>query len=113
MTYVVTSPCVGTHDTACMKVCPVNCFFDVPLADLGVEEPEGVDANPELKNMLIISPDECIDCGLCVPECPVEAIFSEDDVPGGPDGEEAYVEVNAKWFEGKDAEALDAARCEP
>ena len=62
MSYVVTAPCHGCKDTACVSVCPVECFR------------EGAD-------MLYIDPDECIDCGACVPECPVEAIFEADDVP--------------------------------
>ena len=64
MTYVVAQPCIGTRDTACEKVCPVNCFF-----------------NWESHAMLYINPAECIDCGACVPECPVQAIFPQDEVP--------------------------------
>ena len=62
MTYVVAEPCVKCKYTDCVDVCPVDCFY------------EGV-------NFLAIHPDECIDCGACVPECPTEAIFSEDDLP--------------------------------
>jgi ferredoxin len=64
MAYVVVQPCIGTRDTACEKVCPVNCFF-----------------NWEGHAMLYINPAECIDCGACVPECPVQAIFPKDEVP--------------------------------
>jgi len=64
MTYVVAQPCIGTRDTACEKVCPVNCFF-----------------NWEGHALLYINPAECIDCGACVPECPVQAIFPQDEVP--------------------------------
>ena len=60
MTFVVGSPCVGCKDTKCVTVCPVDCFHEGP-------------------NMLVINPDECIDCGLCEPECPVDAIRSEDE----------------------------------
>ena len=101
MAHVVTSPCVGTRDTACMKVCPVNCFYDVPLSELGLE---GGD------KMLIINPDECIDCGLCVPECPVAAIFPLDDVP---ETDKHFNDINKNWFEGKDQAAIDAARITP
>jgi len=62
MTYVVTESCVKCKYTDCVDVCPVDCFREGP-------------------NMLVIDPEECIDCTLCVPECPVEAIFAEDDVP--------------------------------
>ena len=62
MTYVVTETCIKCKYTDCVDVCPVDCFREGP-------------------NMLVIDPDECIDCTLCVAECPVEAIFAEDDVP--------------------------------
>ena len=62
MAYVVTEACIKCKYTDCVDVCPVDCFREGP-------------------NMLAIDPDECIDCTLCVPECPVEAIFAEDDVP--------------------------------
>jgi len=107
MAHIVTSPCIGTHDTACMKVCPVNCFYDVELSELGLEVPAD---KPEMNKILIISPDECIDCGLCVPECPVAAVFPMDDVP---DGEKQFIDINKNWFVGKDQAALDAARITP
>ena len=62
MTYVVTESCIKCKYTDCVDVCPVDCFREGP-------------------NFLVIDPDECIDCTLCVAECPVEAIYSEDDVP--------------------------------
>jgi ferredoxin len=62
MTFVVTENCIKCKYTDCVEVCPVDCFHEGP-------------------NMLVIDPDECIDCTLCEPECPVEAIMSEDDVP--------------------------------
>ena len=62
MTYVVTETCIKCKYTDCVDVCPVDCFREGP-------------------NMLVIDPDEYIDCTLCVAECPVEAIFAEDDVP--------------------------------
>ena len=74
MTFVVGSPCVGCKDTKCVTVCPVDCFHEGP-------------------NMLVINPDDCIDCGLCVPECPVSAIWSEDEVPAE---EIEFIEINAK-----------------
>src|SRR5437867_6023077 len=62
MTYVVTESCIRCKYTDCVDVCPVDCFREGP-------------------NFLVIDPDECIDCTLCVAECPVEAIYAEDDVP--------------------------------
>src|SRR5690606_22562842 len=74
MTFVVTSNCQHCRYTDCVVVCPVDCFHG--------------DAE-----MLYIDPDECIDCGACVPECPVEAIFEETAVP--PE-EEAWLAINAE-----------------
>jgi ferredoxin len=85
MTYVVTEPCIGVKDHACMDVCPVDCFY-------------------EAEDQLVINPDECIDCGACVPECPVEAIFPEEDVP---EKWASYTEKNAAPF--KDGVELEAA----
>jgi ferredoxin len=62
MTYVVTESCIKCKFTDCVDVCPVDCFHEGP-------------------NFLVIDPEECIDCTLCVAECPAEAIFAEDDVP--------------------------------
>lgn len=74
MTFVVTDNCIKCKYTDCVEVCPVDCFHEGP-------------------NFLAIDPEECIDCSLCVPECPAEAIFSEDDVP---EGLKAFLELNAE-----------------
>src|ERR1700730_5244265 len=74
MAYVVTESCIKCKCTDCVDVCPVDCFREGP-------------------NMLIIDPDECIDCTLCVAECPVEAIFAEDDVP---DDQKPFTSLNAE-----------------
>ena len=84
MTYVITSPCIGTKDRSCVEVCPVDCIHDDGDEDM----------------MLYIDPAECIDCGACEPACPVTAIFAEDDVP---DEEKAYTEVNRQWYQDKEA----------
>ena len=62
MTFVVTENCIKCKYTDCVEVCPVDCFHEGP-------------------NFLVIDPDECIDCTLCEPECPAQAIFAEDDLP--------------------------------
>lgn len=64
MTYVVLESCIKCKYTDCVEVCPVDCFHEGP-------------------NFLVIDPDECIDCTLCEPECPVDAIVAEDDIPEG------------------------------
>jgi len=74
MTFVVGDNCIKCKFTDCVEVCPVDCFYEGP-------------------NMLVIHPDECIDCALCEPECPVEAIFSEDELPAG---QEIFTELNAE-----------------
>lgn len=72
MTYVVTENCIKCLYTDCVEVCPVDCFHIGP-------------------NFMVIDPDECIDCTLCEPECPAEAIFAEDELPAGM---ENYIELN-------------------
>jgi ferredoxin len=64
MTYVITEPCIGVKDASCVDVCPVDCIHAT-----------------DDDAMYFIDPDECIDCGACEPECPVTAIFPEEDVP--------------------------------
>ena len=79
MTFVVTEQCIKCKHMDCVEVCPVDCFHEGP-------------------NFLVIDPDECIDCTLCEPECPVEAIFSEEELPAG---QEQFKPLNAelakKW----------------
>ncbi len=79
MTHVVTEPCIKCKYTDCVDVCPVDCFREGP-------------------NFLSIEPDECIDCAVCIPECPVNAIFAEEDVP---ESQRHFiplnVELSRKW----------------
>ncbi|RME04991.1 MAG: ferredoxin family protein [Planctomycetota bacterium] len=72
MTYIITEPCIGVKDKACVEVCPVDCIYEVE--DTKFKDGGGDD-------QLYIHPEECIDCGACEPECPVDAIFIEDEVP--------------------------------
>ena len=74
MTYVVTESCIKCKYTDCVEVCPVDCFHAGP-------------------NFLVIDPDECIDCTLCVAECPVEAIYAEDDLP---ENQRHFIALNAE-----------------
>ena len=77
MTYLVIDACVRCKFQDCVEVCPVDCFY-------------------EGENMLVIHPDECIDCGVCEPECPVEAIVPDT---GGDDDDGKWLEVNRKFAE--------------
>ncbi|MDP6359267.1 MAG: 4Fe-4S binding protein [Planctomycetota bacterium] len=70
MSHYIAQPCVGVKDTACVAVCPVDCIHELD------EDKKG-----DFPDMLYIDPDECIDCGVCVDECPVTAIFPEEDLP--------------------------------
>ena len=74
MTYVVVEDCIKCKHTDCVDVCPVDCFHEGP-------------------NFLVIDPEECIDCTLCEPECPIGAIFADDDVP---EGQEHFTALNAE-----------------
>jgi len=84
MAYVIAEPCIGTKDTACVDACPVDCIH-----------PKKDDAKHADEQMLYIDPVECIDCGACVPVCPVSAIFALDDLP---EKWKDYAEKNAKYF---------------
>ena len=79
MTHVVTENCIKCKYTDCVDVCPVDCFREGP-------------------NFLVIDPDECIDCAVCIPECPANAILPEEDVPGN---QQQFIQINAdlakKW----------------
>jgi ferredoxin len=95
MAYVITDPCIGTKDASCVDVCPVDCIH--PKKD----EPEF-----EPATMLYIHPEECIDCGACVPACPVAAIY--DSVEATPSHQQDLVEANSVYRNG-DQEAMAKA----
>lgn len=89
MTFVVTDNCIKCKYTDCVEVCPVDCFYEGP-------------------NFLVIDPDECIDCALCEPECPAQAIFSEDEVPANQqEFIELNVELSEKWRDNNITEMKD------
>ena len=93
MTYVIAEPCIDVLDESCVSVCPVDCIH----FDAGTDR------------MLSIDPNECIDCGACEPECPVNANFPEDQVPAEWAN---YSVIDATWFTDRDAAraATDAAK---
>ena len=102
MTYVITQPCVATCDTACVDVCPCDCIVGpVPLDQLR-QTPAAERGTRFPGIQMFIDPDECIDCGACVAECPVAAIYAEDDVPAIHRGD---ILRNAKFFRGPSAYA--------
>ncbi|MBU0784271.1 MAG: ferredoxin family protein [Gammaproteobacteria bacterium] len=74
MTFVVTQACIKCKYTDCVSVCPVDCFHEGP-------------------NFLVINPEGCIDCGVCIPECPASAIYEEDNVPAD---QREFIEINAR-----------------
>jgi len=95
MPFIITDPCIGTKDTACVDVCPVDCIH--PRKD----EPEF-----ESMTMLYIHPEECIDCGACVPACPVTAIY--DSIDSTPSSQKDLIEANAVYRNG-DADTMAKA----
>jgi NAD-dependent dihydropyrimidine dehydrogenase PreA subunit len=90
--YIIAEPCIGTKDTACVDACPVDCIH--PKKDTQYEDGRPVF---DQVDQLFIDPVECIDCGACVPVCPVSAIFALDDLP---EKWQAYIEKNANYVEG-------------
>src|ERR1043165_4544419 len=84
MAYIICEPCIGTKDTACVDVCPGDCIH-----------PRKDEADFATAEMLYIHPDECIDCGACVPACPVTAIFALDETPQAWAG---FINTNPDYF---------------
>jgi NAD-dependent dihydropyrimidine dehydrogenase PreA subunit len=97
MAYVIAEPCIGVKDTACVDVCPVDCIH--PRKD------EAGEAGFAGASQLYINPEECIDCGACVPVCPVAAIFTLEELP-----EEwcHFASVNVDWYANASSIAPDA-----
>ena len=83
MTYVIASACIDVMDKSCIEVCPVDCIL--------IEDED---------RMCFIEPNDCIDCGVCEPACPVGAIFAENEVPNEA---AEFTAINALWFEDKAA----------
>jgi NAD-dependent dihydropyrimidine dehydrogenase PreA subunit len=104
MAYVIAEPCIGTCNTACASVCPVDCIHGAlsarDIAAMGADE-----RRTKLGTLqLFINPDECTCCGACAPECPTLAIFDEDELPAAW---QHYREKNARFFaQGKMSRSL-------
>jgi NAD-dependent dihydropyrimidine dehydrogenase PreA subunit len=84
MAYVIAEPCIGTKDTACVDACPVDCIH-----------PKKDSEKFDSCELIYIDPVECIDCGACVPVCPVSAIFAQDDLP---EKWADFAQKNAQFF---------------
>lgn len=96
MAFVITQPCLGCVDASCVEVCPVDCIHGpLPVEEIRQIQLDGDEAL--LANVqLYIDPQICIDCGACEPECPVEAIFEEFDVP---EKWQEYIQLNADFYQ--------------
>ena len=114
MTYVVTKPCLGTKDRSCVEVCPVDCFYDIK--DPKINETYGVafdgddsdDGENDNAGMLLIHPDQCINCGACETECPVEAIYEDASVP---ENYQAFIALNESVTLGLSDDDLERTNC--
>jgi ferredoxin len=92
MTYIIAEPCIGVKDTACVDACPVDCIHPKKKTAYDDSRPAFDDVQ-----QLYIDPIECIDCGACVPVCPVSAIFAQDDLP---EKWKHFTEINASYVQG-------------
>ena len=106
MAYVITLPCVGTKDRSCVEVCPVDCFYNIKKKS--INDKYGKPAKGEDYGMLVINPDECINCGACETECPTQAIYEDSSVP---EDMKEFVELNEQETAAMSDSELDAARC--
>ena len=94
MSYIIAEPCVSTCDTACVEVCPVDCIHGPDNKEGSGSEAQEDGFDPTNKQ-LYIDPDECIECGACEPECPVEAIFEEELIPSEW---KRFIKINYDYF---------------
>jgi NAD-dependent dihydropyrimidine dehydrogenase PreA subunit len=106
MAYVITRPCIGTKDRSCVEVCPVDCFYNFKNPELNNKYGTAPKAEND-PGMLVINPDECINCGACETECPVEAIYEDTGVP---DNMKEFVQLNADALAGFSNSQLDEIR---
>ncbi len=107
MAYIVTKSCIGTKDRSCVEVCPVDCFYNIKKKKYNTKYSK----DPRLAEdwgMLCIHPDECINCGACETECPVEAIFEDSQVP---EDMVEFIKINEEETSPLSDGELDELRC--
>lgn len=98
MSYIIGNKCDGVCDTACVDVCPVDCINGpIDIAGLG-REVEGMTDEQKKGLQLYINPEECIDCGACVPECPVKAIYEDEKTTILKEGNDESVRKNYEFY---------------
>lgn len=98
MSYIIGKPCDGVCDTACVNVCPVDCIHGpIDINGMG-REVSTMSKEDLLGKQLYIDPDKCIDCGACLPECPVEAIYDSEDHAISVEGSDYSVRKNYEFF---------------
>ena len=98
MSYIIGSPCVSVCDTACVQVCPVDCIHGPIKVDGMGREVDSMSKEDLQNKQLYINPSECIDCGACLPECPVEAIHDSEEVSIKIEGNDTSVRKNYEFF---------------
>ncbi len=106
MTYVIAKACIGSKDRSCVEVCPVDCFYDIKKKKYN--DKYGAAAKGEDYGMLMIDPDECIDCGACESECPVHAIYHDPNVP---EDMREFLEYPVEELSALTDEERDRVRC--
>jgi NAD-dependent dihydropyrimidine dehydrogenase PreA subunit len=107
MAYVITQACIGTTDRSCVEVCPVDCFYYINKKEINKKygkEP----GKPGAWGMLVINPDECINCGACETECPVEAIYEDSEVP---ENMKEFIAFNEQETVPLSEDQLEVIRC--
>ena len=98
MSYIIGKACDGVCDTVCVDVCPVDCIHGPIDSDGGGREVEGMSTEELIGKQLYINPEECIDCGACLPECPVQAIFADEAETIEKEGTDTSVKKNYEFF---------------
>ena len=107
MAFVITKSCIGSKDRSCVEVCPVDCFYDIKKKEYN-DKYGLAPAKEGDYGMLMIHPDECIDCGACVQECPTDAIYEYSEVP---DDMKEFIGLAEKELNALSDEELESARC--
>ena len=117
MAYVVAKPCIGKKDRSCIEVCPVDCFYNITKKQynqtygVAFDGEDGSDFGQDGEDrvgLLVIHPEECINCGACETECPVEAIYEDSAVP---EEYQEFIKINEDETLQLSDEELDQCRC--